>query len=220
MLCFDLDGTLVDAADAQARAWEAAFRNELGLHVSLASVPHHGATALTLVGRLAGTRRLSADATGRLLRSHAAALAAEPELIRPLPGAVETLTELLEAGITCCVVTGNTRRAADVLVQHGLVDGRGPLDLGRGAYGDEATQRRDVIALALSRNPQAIAPLVIGDTPADIAAARDNRCSVAAVATGAYDLESLGTHHPDLLLDSLEPPAAAKLRAFHSSLIP
>jgi phosphoglycolate phosphatase len=44
---------------------------------------------------------------------------------------------------------------------------------------------------------------VIGDTPSDIRAARQNGLTVIGVATGIYSLEQLSAERPDLCLQSL-----------------
>jgi phosphoglycolate phosphatase-like HAD superfamily hydrolase len=39
--------------------------------------------------------------------------------------------------------------------------------------------------------------ILVGDTPRDIACARDNGCRVLSVATGRYSLETLRSEQPD-----------------------
>jgi len=45
--------------------------------------------------------------------------------------------------------------------------------------------------------------VLVGDTPADIAAARLGGARVVAVATGRFDLSALEPHRPDALLGDL-----------------
>jgi phosphoglycolate phosphatase-like HAD superfamily hydrolase len=45
---------------------------------------------------------------------------------------------------------------------------------------------------------------VVGDTPADVLAARANRLPIIAVATGVYSREQLLMEEPDLCLGSFE----------------
>ena len=45
---------------------------------------------------------------------------------------------------------------------------------------------------------------VVGDTPADIAAAKVNGLPVIAVATGAYSLDDLLKHQPDIATTSMQ----------------
>ena len=46
--------------------------------------------------------------------------------------------------------------------------------------------------------------IIIGDTPRDIAAARQGGTRVLSVATGAYTLEQLKAEHPDATVTTLE----------------
>jgi phosphoglycolate phosphatase len=51
------------------------------------------------------------------------------------------------------------------------------------------------------RSPQARV-YVVGDTPADILAARANKMQVIAVATGIYEVEELLPYAPDMCISS------------------
>ena len=75
--------------------------------------------------------------------------------------------------------------------------------------------RSDLIASALEKARALAGNLsstcVVGDTPADIQAARVNRLDVIAVATGVYSCEDLRMHRPTACVSTLSellPPEA------------
>lgn len=77
-----------------------------------------------------------------------------------------------------------------------------------GAFGDQAEQRAELVQIAL-HEAELVAgikfgelnTLIVGDTPRDIACARDNNLQVVAVATGPYTVKELKAHKPDFLLN-------------------
>ena len=75
-------------------------------------------------------------------------------------------------------------------------------------WSDDFEYRVDVFCSAVEQIRAAM-PLsaricAVGDTPADVLAARANSLPVIAVATGVYSREQLLTEEPDLCLESFE----------------
>jgi phosphoglycolate phosphatase len=112
----------------------------------------------------------------------------------------EVLLHLRNKGAALSVATGNLERigrqkltAANLLELFHL-----------GAWSDSFEQRADIFCHAIEQVRRATRPdaaiLAIGDTPADILAARANRLPVIAVATGAYTFEQLKSEEPSLCL--------------------
>ncbi len=54
---------------------------------------------------------------------------------------------------------------------------------------------------------------MVGDTPLDVAAARDAGCATLGVATGRYRVEELAATGADHVVETLEAPAARILLA-------
>jgi phosphoglycolate phosphatase-like HAD superfamily hydrolase len=77
-----------------------------------------------------------------------------------------------------------------------------------GGWSDGCETRGEVFRLAAAAARERTQPIaaicVVGDTPADIRAARENDLKVIAVATGIYSRETLQAEQPDLLLSSLD----------------
>jgi phosphoglycolate phosphatase-like HAD superfamily hydrolase len=126
-----------------------------------------------------------------------------------LPGAVAVLDRLAAIpGVIQTVVSGNVRPVAEIKLD---VFGLGRhIDWNYGAYGEDADERPDLVRLALRRVGhllgRQVAPeeaVLLGDTPADVAAALDVGVPLIAVASGratAAELREAGASRviPDL----------------------
>jgi phosphoglycolate phosphatase-like HAD superfamily hydrolase len=120
-----------------------------------------------------------------------------------LPEVRETLEHLRARGAVLSVATGNLARIGKAKLEHaGLmhffeVDG----------FSDGLETRADVFERAASRLRERLhagaAFCVVGDTPADVQAARQNRLPVIAVATGIFSVEQLRAEGPELCVGSL-----------------
>jgi phosphoglycolate phosphatase-like HAD superfamily hydrolase len=141
------------------------------------------------------------------LRHLEAEVAGGPALA--LPGVVELLEALSgRAGIVLGLVTGNVRRGAEIKLGRDAL-----LPFFRlGAYGDESPDRGELVRLARRRAEElGFGPISagrvahVGDTEADIRAARAGGALAVAVATGAMDRSALAAFAPDHLFDSLLP---------------
>ncbi|MER6719906.1 MULTISPECIES: HAD family hydrolase [Streptomyces] len=107
-----------------------------------------------------------------------------------LPGAARTLAAVASLdGVEQTVVTGNIRGPAETKLRVFGLDThiRFPI----GGYGEDNDERAELVRTAIRRASLALKTtiasqdvLLIGDTPADVAAALDNHVSVLAVATG------------------------------------
>lgn len=117
--------------------------------------------------------------------------------IDKMPGVDEVLHHLQDKGATLGLATGNLEVIGWIKVEF--------LNLRHwftfGGFSDRFTLRADMIAHA-AEQARALAGAearlcVVGDTPADIAAARANGIPVIAVATGNYSVAQLMEHAPD-----------------------
>ncbi|MCX5207571.1 haloacid dehalogenase-like hydrolase [Streptomyces sp. NBC_00237] len=120
-----------------------------------------------------------------------------------LPGAADTLAAVAEVpGVVQTVVTGNIRPVAEIKLGTFGLDTHIRFELG--GYGEDDDDRAALVRTAMARTSQAlhitVAPedvLLIGDTPADVAAGLANHVHVLAVASGrtsAADLARAGAH--------------------------
>jgi phosphoglycolate phosphatase-like HAD superfamily hydrolase len=116
---------------------------------------------------------------------------------RALPGASDTLAALAEnPTIYQTVLTGNLREVARIKLEVFGLDGY--LDLEAGAYGDDRTERAELVIMAQERAGQRTgvtfdnhATVLIGDTPNDVHAGLTAGVRVIGVATGKTSVEEL-----------------------------
>ena len=215
LVLWDVDGTLVDTAGQGRHAFADAFEEVFGRPLDV-EVPFAGRTdhqiALAILERN-GVEGVHADLP-RVHEALADALVAREELIRSegraLPGAAEALSALAaREDVLQSLVTGNIEANAAVKVAAFGLERQ--LDLEVGGYGsDEHARRSDLVAVARERAESkhgfAIAQgevVLVGDTPLDIAAAREAGARAVAVASGPFDVEELRAAGADAVLADL-----------------
>lgn len=124
-----------------------------------------------------------------------------------LPGVKEILISLQKKGILTGLLTGNVEEIA-----WGKIEEAGIKNFFQfGAFGNEVYKRVDLINLAhqraekLMRRKLLLKGLVIvGDTPLDVACAKEGGIESIAIASGPHPLEELSSAGADLVLKSLK----------------
>jgi phosphoglycolate phosphatase-like HAD superfamily hydrolase len=208
---FDIDGTLLHCSDAiHYFAFCDALQTLSGRSLTLEGVTAHGNTdvgilrdALSLAGVAeAEWRPRLTEIRTRMCRF---VETRKDELCAiALPCVREALAHLGNKGATLGIVTGNLRKIGEIKLQHaGLLDCFNVF-----GWSDNFEYRVDVFRSAVEQIRAAM-PLtakicVVGDTPADVLAARANGLPVIATATGVYSREQLLMEEPDLCLKSFE----------------
>lgn len=113
---FDLDGTLVDSVYQHVLAWKEALDAE-GMELAVwrihRKIGMSGGLFANQLLRETGVE-ISVERIERLRATHAAAYQAYASRIRPLPGAVELLSWLTEAGIPWAIATSGRMETAAV----------------------------------------------------------------------------------------------------------
>ncbi len=212
---FDLDGTLIRVGDpVHHAAFEHATKVVFGAEIDIASLELAGAVDRRLYDQV--TARLGTDPTEAesrftewssvLGRYYHRRVDPHDRADWVLPGAPELLKKLQAAGIALAIATGSIRSVAELkLLGAGLSD-----YFPAGAFGDEASDRPALVKQALAsaserygRRFLAADSVVIGDTPADISAARQSGTRVVAVATGRFGIDELEWHGPDATFGDL-----------------
>ena len=130
---------------------------------------------------------------------------ADEGYFEPMPGTIGLLSELKERNIPMGLLTGNMENIGwEKLRKAGIKD-----YFSFGAFGSMAFRRVDLIEIAaqeaskvLGRDVQINDLVIIGDSPLDIACARDGGIPVIAVGAGHFKTKDLA--HADLTLESLE----------------
>jgi phosphoglycolate phosphatase len=214
LVLWDIDGTLVDSAgagrEAFAEAFEALFGKPPEGRVEMAGRTDEE-IALDMLERngiAEGESHLQGFAAAL-----ADALAAKAEMIaergRPHPGAREAIERLAaEPGVLQSLLTGNIESNAAVkLGAVGLLD---HIDLEIGGYGSDHRVRAELVAIARAKarakygvDFEPHETVLVGDTPLDIAAAREAGARVIAVASSLFGVAELEAANADQVLEDL-----------------
>jgi phosphoglycolate phosphatase len=138
--------------------------------------------------------------------------------IRALPGTAALLRALAATENICSsVVTGNFEATAEIKLETaGLA-----AYLRRGAYASDSHVRADLPAIAKARCERITGSMllagqciIIGDTPNDLQAARQNHMKCILVGTGRYPIEELRYFEPDgCLADLVDTDAVVEVLA-------
>jgi phosphoglycolate phosphatase-like HAD superfamily hydrolase len=224
LILWDVDGTLVQAGQVGRDIFTEAFQAVLGHAPDQAT-----ARMLVMAGRTdpeialeflaaheiaEGERHLPAFSEALV-----AALAAKAAMIRErgraLPGARETLAALAGAdGVVQSLLTGNVEPNALLKLASFGLDGY--LDFEVGGFGSDHRHRPSLVEVARGKAERKYgttfagrATVLVGDTPLDVAAAREGGARVVAVATGPYAVDELEAAGADAVLADLRDTGAA-----------
>ena len=215
LVLFDIDGTLLDARGAGARALREALVEVFGETGPTGTYSMAGRTDPQIVRELMGAVGVSVeDVEPRLpavwdtyLRNLRREIGRSP--IQSLPGA-PALLDRVEAGGAPTVLgllTGNLAEGAAIKMEAaGLGFGRFRV----GAYGSDHWARPELPAVAMRRaraltgvDYEGKEVVIIGDTPFDVACGEHLGVRTIAVATGGAAAEELAACNPDYLFDDL-----------------
>jgi phosphoglycolate phosphatase-like HAD superfamily hydrolase len=230
LILFDIDGTLIVSGGSGARAMTRAFEETWGLSDALRHIDVAGRTDnIILADALRATdivaegeplerfKRIYCEFLREELRSGNGADGGDgvsygngtgngrPK--RVLPGIPPLLDALLaRPDVSLALLTGNYPESAEIKLRH--------FDLWRyfewGVYGNEATDRHDLLPIAIQRHLDRGAPsidpadvIIVGDTPHDISCAHRGGAKAIAVATGNFTFDALEGCRPDVLVEDL-----------------
>lgn len=207
---FDIDGTLLRSRDRiHVNSFSSSVRAVLGRELVLEGVTVSGNTD---PGILRDAFRLAELADEHWqphleeildqMRADVAAQRAEMKLVM-MPGVEEMLSYLRRKGAALGVATGNLESIGWLKIEAlGL---RHWFEFG--GFSDRYDVRSDMIAHAMAVAREHAGPeatvCVVGDTPADISAARANGLPTIAVATGHYSFDELMAHEAEVCATSL-----------------
>jgi phosphoglycolate phosphatase len=214
LVLFDIDGTLLLSGGAGVRAMSRAFEQVFGAPNAFANADVAGRTDTFLVSSALSRLGLpdTPDAHARFREVYVRML--EEEIQQPpqgryglMPG-VEPLLTALEAHRTIhlALLTGNFERAAYTKLGRFSIDNF----FEWGVFGEESADRNELARIARRRAAERRVPIdarerpvVIGDTPHDIACARSIGARVIAVGTGNYSTAQLEDAGADVTLADL-----------------
>jgi phosphoglycolate phosphatase len=214
LVLFDLDGTLTRTQNGYAPFNEAILET-FGVAGDIRSVIPDGNTDPQIVREIFAKANVEMGIgdgqweqfAKNLRRSYSRALREGTTTVRALPGALELLAALsAKEEFSQGVVTGNFEVTAQVKLEAAGLHSY----LCRGAYASDSPHRPDLPRIAkerweecTGRSLRAEHCVIVGDTPKDLDAARQNHMKCVLVGTGRYPLEELQYWKPDACLADL-----------------
>ena len=210
---WDIDGTLIRTDKAGLYAFEQAVRELWNSPVDYRQIHSAGMTDYSIArqiiesiaGRPASYQEVK-ELTGRyeeLLQEHLVQREG-----KVMPAVREILTVLQENGALSVLLTGNSRKGAEMKMRKFGLEGF--FDFTYSAFCEDSPDRDDVArrALANARRLQAAHQarlFVIGDTPNDIRCGKMIGAYTIGVATGTFSEPELAAHDPWWSLPHLPP---------------
>ena len=195
---YDFDGTLADSTELIMRCYRHTMRTHLG-EAPPDEVWLEG-FGMTLESQIARFARSDAEALEMLETYRAFQNLHHDDLLRPFPGAAETVAELEQRGIGLAIVTSKHRRGAmrgmDLcgIVHHFEVIVT-PEDV------THPKPHPEPVLVALGRlGVQPHEAVFVGDSPHDMAAGKAAGTRVAAALWGPFPREALAREQPDVFL--------------------
>ncbi|GAA2666653.1 haloacid dehalogenase-like hydrolase [Streptomyces aculeolatus] len=209
LVLWDIDHTLIDTGGVGHELSGEAFREVTGQTMER-QAKVDGITESVIFRETARLHGLTTDRSTferfarALTEQHLKRAGDLRERGHALAGAATALDALAaDTALTQSVVTGNVRAVAEIKLQVFGLDRHIRWDVG--AYGEEHDERARLVALALERaGVPATDAVLIGDTPADVAAGNERGVRVLAVASGSSDEAQLRQAGADIVLPSLE----------------
>ncbi|MFI0820538.1 HAD family hydrolase [Streptomyces sp. NPDC021098] len=196
LVLWDIDHTLVDTRGVGRALWAEAFEEVTGrsmreqARVDGSTEPVILRETLKLHG-LEPSRALFELFAQALGAAHVRRAAELRDRGRALRGTGALLSALAaREGVRQTVVTGNIRAAAEVKLAAFGLDSF--VDLGIGAFGEDADERPELVRIALGRaQVLAESAVVVGDTPSDVRGGSGAGVRVVGVATGRTSADEL-----------------------------
>jgi phosphoglycolate phosphatase len=212
---WDVDYTLLRGGGVAARAWKAAFTQVTG--VAWRAAPHFGGrTDLDICAEVFATHGVTDCTPERFFARYIEEVQVSRHLFAEqgalLPGVRDVLGALgVRPDVVQTLVTGNVPQVAAAKVA--AFDLAGAFDAEIGGYGTDdhvrATLVRRCRQRAEAKYGERFAPVVIGDTTNDVAAALANGALAVGVATGSTSMAELTRAGAHAVLPDLSDVAAA-----------
>jgi len=209
----DIDGTLLLTGGAGFVALNQTFVDLYGLADAMRGIHPQGKTDPVIVQEAFRVRFERDPTEAELQRVLARYVTLLPDAVaqspgfRVLAGAAAGLDRLAAQGHALGLATGNVREGARIKLERAGFWSR----FGFGGYGDDSADRATLVKRAAERGAaqlgQPLQPsrvVVVGDTPLDVAAARENGFQAIAVASGTVPREALAESAPDRLVQRLD----------------
>lgn len=210
LVLFDIDRTLLDTHGGNKRAMLRAGRSVYGSSFDLEGVDRSGRLDAHILDDAASRlgQSVSEEQLDAFRDYYADELKHELEHQSEMPGAVAWVRAFERIkSVTLGLVTGNFGKAAAVKIPAIGLDFNAFTANG---FGDTGQRRADLVVRARETCPEVKThhTLIIGDTPRDIACAKENDCPCLCVATGDFSAEQLYDAGAAFVVESLIEPDA------------
>jgi len=202
---FDIDGTLLVTQDlVHWNALHQAMLEAYAVDTTIEGIPYHGKTDLSILrAALEREGTFGNDFEARLPRAlevvcREVELNSKDIVPQVCPGIMQLLKSLHGAGKLLGVASGNLETVGWHKIEAAGLREFFPF----GCFSDRCEERAGIFQNALDTVQKQLGSdartLFIGDTPSDIAAARQIGAQVLAVSTGTFGFEELSACSPDL----------------------
>lgn len=208
---FDIDGTLLHASGrAHYNAFTSALEAIFGLRATIDGVRWAGNTDVGILREVMEREGLSVAELDYKLHEVVEHMCSQVESNRTrvraqlCPSVREIVHQLHDAGKLLALASGNFGRIGWIKVEAaGLKD-----YFSFGVFSDDFPTRAEIFRGAIEEMRRRLGDqagiCVVGDTPADIQAAKANYVPIIAVASGSHSFEELSSFSPDLCLRSCD----------------
>ena len=202
-IVFDVDGTLTQSSEVDARCFEMAVFEELGIRIDTDWSTYRHSTDEGILSELldrhglVGSSEVKAAVRTGFIDLLTAALRADATSCRATPGARALLTDLVKVpDVAVAIATGGWEESARLKLRHACIES----DHMAFASSDDSPSRQEIIRIALERVAghgisEFETVTYVGDAPWDVRAARElgiDFVGIAATAEGRAGLESAG----------------------------
>ena len=200
IICFDLDGTLVNSQEAHAQSFNLAFqKNNLPIKPIEFIIAKFGPTAEVIVKEIfpsISSRKLEAVVSDKRKIFNESAY----KLTKPIPGVVEAL-EVLSKDFKLALISNSIHKEISVILKAvGIKQSLFSVILGFGEI--HAKPDPDIIETVEEKSKGKVEWLV-GDTTFDIELGNKAEVRTIAVLTGVHDIKTLGTAKPTITIESV-----------------
>jgi phosphoglycolate phosphatase-like HAD superfamily hydrolase len=211
LMIWDIDGTILDCKGCGRSALSETFRRLYGYEDAFVDVDLTGKIDRQIIEEVVQHHAIKDFRLENFLHHYGEVLndvMHKLECIYILNGVKDVLNFYSnKKDYYLSIATGNCRTGAMGKLGHcGAQD-----YFETGAYGDEAYERSELIAMAIDKASNYYHEtfdrariFYLGDTPKDIEAAKMNGINSVAVSTGVFTHDALKNHQPHFLLESLE----------------
>ena len=199
---YDFDGTLADSTELIMRC----YRHTMATHLGQAPPDEEwlsgfGTPLETQIARFARTPA-EHDAMLATYREHQDEL--HDTLLRPFPGAAETVVELERRGVALALVTSKLRRSTLRGMDLCGITRHFPVIITPEDVRNPKPHPEPVLAALERLGVSAAETVFVGDSPHDIASGRQAGTRTAAALWGPFPREALLAERPDVLLHRQE----------------